>query len=315
MKKLLAFVLITVSGTCLAQPIVEVEDFGTNPGNLRMFVHVPKGLHGLSPVLVALHGCSQTADELAELSGWNALADKFGFIVVYPEQKRMNNVSNCFNWFSLKDIEGEGGELASIQSMLSYVAGNFEVDPAKIYTYGLSAGAAMANSLLANDPAFFAGGAIIAGGPHKSATNAMQAMGVMSSPNDLTPEEWGSFVNIKKANGHFPKVILVHGTADNVVDIKNTLELIDQWSFVNGMDAVPDLEIKDFAKNSRVNRKAFLNAENDEAVIFYELKDVKHKLAVNPGNEETEGGGTGFYADDIDFFSTYYVALDFGLIH
>ena len=315
MKRLLAFVLIVLSFTCLSQNLKEVENFGNNPGNLRMFIHIPSNLQGLSPVVFALHGCSQSANELAELSGWNVLADKYGFIVVYPEQNRANNVSNCFNWFSLKDIEGENGELASIRNMSNYVVSNFEIDPAKIFTYGLSAGAAMANSMLANDPSFYSAGAIYAGTPHKSALNAMKAMGIMSHPDDLKPEEWGEFVNVEHAAGNFPKIIVVHGTADNVVDFNNSLELIDQWSFVHGTDAIPDNETKDFAKNSRVNRKAYFNAYYDEVIIFYALKDVKHKLAVNPGDEETQGGETDFFAVDIDFFSTYYIALDFGLIH
>jgi len=291
----------------------EVSNFGENPGNLRMHIHIPKNLEGISPVVVALHGCSQDANELAEQSGWNVLADRYNFIVVYPEQRRVNNVSNCFNWFQLKDIEGENGELASIRNMIAYVAMNNQIDFESIYTYGLSAGAAMANSLLANDPSYFAAGAIFAGGPHKSATNALQGMRVMMNPKNLSPEEWGSFINVED-HENFPRVILVHGTKDNVVDIQNSEELIDQWSSVHGIDTNPDSINDAFAGNEFISRYTFHTEDNWEAIIYYQLHGVGHKLVVNPGEGDKEGGQTGMYAMDLDFFSTYYVAVDFGLI-
>ena len=291
----------------------EVEDFGENPGNLRMFMHIPDDLEGISPVVIALHGCSQDAWELAEQSGWNKLADRYNFIVLYPEQKRSNNVSNCFNWFNKKDQSGDRGELASIRNMIQNVGMNFEIDYDGIYIYGLSAGGAMANSLMANDPAFFEAGAIFAAGPHGSATNAFQSMKVMMNPDDRSPEEWGRFVEKNEA-GKAPRVIVVHGTKDNVVHLENAGELVDQWSDVHGVDTQVDDVSRNFEGNSTVHRYAYHNKEGREVIVYYELQGVRHKLAVNPGNGVNEGGQTGMFAVDIDFFSTYYVAKDFGLI-
>src|SRR5262245_20197519 len=64
----------------------EVTDFGSNPGNLRMLVHVPEPLLANAPLVVALHGCGQTAAEYAVGTGWSALADQLGCVVVFPEQ-------------------------------------------------------------------------------------------------------------------------------------------------------------------------------------------------------------------------------------
>src|ERR1700728_1920064 len=61
--------------------------FGSNPGNLRMFVHVPERLPRLAPLVVALHGCGQTAADYDRGTGWSALADRLGFAVVFPEQQ------------------------------------------------------------------------------------------------------------------------------------------------------------------------------------------------------------------------------------
>lgn len=290
----------------------EVESFGNNPGNLRMHIHVPDNLDGIIPLVVALHGCSQNANELAEQSGWNKLADRYHFIVLYPEQKRSNNVSNCFNWFNSKDHGGDRGEYASIRSMIDELVLRYEIDVNRIFTYGLSAGAAMANSLMANEPSYFNAGAIFAGGPHGSAVNAFQGMKVMMNPEDRSPEEWGGFVK-REEEGRVPRVIIVHGTKDNVVHIQNANELIDQWSYLHEIDNRSDEILQAFLGNPAVHRYAHLK-DGREVVVFYKLQGVGHRLAVNPGNGDMEGGETGLFAVDIDFFSTYFVARDFGLI-
>ena len=77
----------------------ELTAFGANPGNLRMFVHVPVRLPGMPGLVVALHGCTQTAADYDHGTGWSTLADRLGFVVVYPQQQPLNNAKNCFSWF------------------------------------------------------------------------------------------------------------------------------------------------------------------------------------------------------------------------
>ena len=75
------------------QIIQEVENFGTNKAGLKMFTFVPDSLPKKEvPLVVALHGCNQNAKIISEESGWNELAKKHLFIVVYPQQKRSNNI-------------------------------------------------------------------------------------------------------------------------------------------------------------------------------------------------------------------------------
>jgi hypothetical protein len=91
----------------------EVTAFGRNPGNLRMLMHVPEQLPAMAPLVVALHGCNQTADEYDYGTGWSSLADRLGFAVVYPEQQPANNPKNCFSWFVPGDISRGHGEALS----------------------------------------------------------------------------------------------------------------------------------------------------------------------------------------------------------
>lgn len=61
-------------------PLTAVTGFGSNPGALSLFIHEPAGLGSNVPLVVALHGCGQTADAYSAV-GWNALAEQHRFLV------------------------------------------------------------------------------------------------------------------------------------------------------------------------------------------------------------------------------------------
>src|SRR5437868_4930392 len=91
-------------------PLRELTGFGANPGNLRMFSYAPEDLPPNAPLVIALHGCTQTSDEYDHGAGWSSLADRLGFAVVYPQQQPANNPKNCFSWFLPGDIARGHGE-------------------------------------------------------------------------------------------------------------------------------------------------------------------------------------------------------------
>jgi poly(3-hydroxybutyrate) depolymerase len=127
----------------------EITSFGRNPGNLRMLVHVPERLRSGAPLVVALHGCSQSADEYNSGTGWSSLADRLGFVVVYPQQQPANNPKNCFSWFLPGDIARDNGESLSIRQMVEHAIATLGVDPHRVFVTGLSAGGAMTAVMLA----------------------------------------------------------------------------------------------------------------------------------------------------------------------
>ena len=93
-----------------AADLREIEGFGSNPGELRLLAHVPENLPPAPGLVVALHGCGQTAADYAHGTGWTTLADRHGFIVVFPEQRQSNNPQTCFTWFLSADTVRGGGE-------------------------------------------------------------------------------------------------------------------------------------------------------------------------------------------------------------
>src|SRR5215813_15606619 len=82
----------------------EIFGFGSNPGNLRMFVHRPPTLANNPALVVVLHGCTQTAAGYDLGAGWSTLADRYGFALLMPQQQPANNPNLCFNWFLSADI-------------------------------------------------------------------------------------------------------------------------------------------------------------------------------------------------------------------
>src|SRR5271163_418314 len=60
--------------TDLASPLESVPGFGTNPGDLKMWMYVPQQIADRRPLVVVLHGCAQTAAGYDHGAGWSTLA-------------------------------------------------------------------------------------------------------------------------------------------------------------------------------------------------------------------------------------------------
>src|SRR6476660_7035896 len=220
-----------------------ILDFGSNPGNLRMFVYRPPTLAENPALVVVLHGCTQTAAGYDRGAGWSTLADRFGFALLLPEQQRSNNPNGCFNWFQAGDIERGHGEALSIRQMVAKMVSDHGIDPARVFVTGLSAGGAMTSVMLATYPEVFAGGAIIAGLPYGAANNVQQAFENMFQCPPRPARDWGDLVRAASPHrGAWPRISVWHGDADATVIPSNAIEIIKQWTDVHGLPASPSFE-------------------------------------------------------------------------
>ncbi len=220
--------------------LVEIQDFGTNPGHLRMLLRVPTSFHAQPALIVCLHGCGQTASAFDTGGGWSVLAEQYGFLALFPEQQLNNNSGRCFNWFHPEDTQHDGGETLSIRQMVDYAISSYDIDPARIFITGLSAGGAMTSSLLASFPELFNAGAIVAGLPHGSAINFSEAIKAMSTGRERTAEQWGEIIRLSSTNaGPWPRISIWHGGLDSTVHPANANAIISQWLNLHDLKMQP----------------------------------------------------------------------------
>lgn len=220
--------------------LVPFTDFGTNPGQLKAWSYVPQGMKRGAPLVVVLHGCTQTAAGYDRGSGWSTLADRHGFALLYPEQQRANNPNLCFNWFAPGDIARDRGEALSIRQMVAHAVATHAIDDSRIFVTGLSAGGAMTAVMLATYPEVFAGGGVIAGLPYGCATTVPEALSRMRTPDAAGGAELAErVIAASQHDGPWPSLSVWHGTADHTVAVSNMEALVEQWRALHALPAVP----------------------------------------------------------------------------
>lgn len=296
--------------------MIELNDFGPNPGELKAYLHLPPDAGENLPLVVAMHGCLQNARTYAKETGWNELADREGFAVLYPEQKISNHPNNCFSWYLEGDINKDQGESRSIKSMIDHVRDSFRIDSKRLYVSGLSAGGCMTAVMLATYPDLFQSGAVIAGVPYKASTTLEGALTAMKGLVDQEPDKWEELVLEQNPayKGSFPDLVVFQGADDPVVNRKNMVELAEQWMALHGIEANNLKETTPFDGNPNVIRRVYQNPDAKGKVVTYEVKNLGHALPVNPGKGPKQGGSTGQFAVDADFYVTYWAADFFNLI-
>ena len=288
----------------------ELTEFGANPGNLRMFAYAPEHLPPKAPLVISLHGCTQTADEYDRGTGWSSLADRFGFAIVYPQQQPANNPKSCFSWFLPGDIARGQGEALSIKEMVEYAVTTFAADRRKVFVTGLSAGGAMASVMLATYPEVFAGGAIIAGLPYGCARNVQQAFEAMFAEEGHAAPALGD--RVRAASGHrgpWPKISVWHGTSDPIVKPSNGEAIIRQWTNVHGLSDSP-------AYHELIGshtRRVWSDEEGNALIEAFSISGMAHGVPLGTMTGGESCGTAGAFFLDVGISSTHHIARFWGL--
>lgn len=291
--------------------LTKVGDFGPNPGNLRAFAHLPDGLPPGAPLVVVLHGCHQTAAGYDYGAGWSTLAERFGFALLLPEQKRENNRNGCFNWFEPEHTTRDRGEVLSIRRMVERLIRDHALDWDRVFVTGLSAGGAMTAALLATCPDVFAGGAILAGLPYRAATNLHEAMDGMFQSRRRPAWVWGDLVRAASPHqGPWPRVSIWHGTSDTTVNPANAAELVKQWTDVHDLGETPTVEARIGGHLRRVWRRF---DDGEDLVEAYTVVGMAHGVPLALTHGEEGCGAVAPFFFDAGISSSYLIARFWGL--
>lgn len=179
------------------------------------------------PLVVMLHGCSQSPDDFAAGTNMNVIAEETGFFVAYPEQPSSANAMSCWNWFKSSDQKKGLGEPALIAGIVREIASDNSVNQKMVYVAGLSAGGAMAAILGVTYPDMFAGIGVHSGLPCGAATNMAGAFKAMKRGGGRTP---------RSESLHPVPTIVFHGDKDPTVDPVNSDHVIAQFDTARAFD-------------------------------------------------------------------------------
>jgi poly(hydroxyalkanoate) depolymerase family esterase len=286
----------------------ETEAFGSNPGALRMLTYVPRTLAKNPALVVVLHGCTQTAEGYDKGAGWSKLAERGGFVLLYPEQRRSNNAHGCFNWFVTGDTQRGSGEVASIHQMITAAIATHGIDQRRVFVCGLSAGGAMAGAMLATYPETFKAGAILAGLPYGAASTTSEALESMYSGRLKAAKNWGDLVRAASDHtGPWPTVAVWHGTADSTVKPINAGEIVKQWTDVHGLVAAPAEE-----HVGDITRREWRDTSGKIRVIDYSVPGMAHGTPIE-GLGHRDDGAVGPFFLAAGLWSSLRIAQDWGL--
>lgn len=289
----------------------EAHAFSNGAGSRAYKLYVPAGVSDAPrPLIVMLHGCTQSADDFAAGTQMNRLADEHGFLVVYPEQAGQANASKCWNWFKPQDQQRGAGEPALIAGMVREVAQRYGADPRRIFVAGLSAGAAMAVVLGETYPDLFAGVGVHSGLPYGCAHDIPSAMAAMNGGRSGLPElkDLPGAGALRGKSVRAVPIIVFHGDQDHTVQQSNSAHIVKQAQDAHDAQVgVDDLRVSTQAGvtpgGRRFSRSVHADAQGRARIESWTVHGAGHAWSGGHASGSfTDGNGPDASAEMVRFF-------------
>ncbi len=237
-----------------------------------MLIHLPENFSSkkVTKVLVVIHGCLQSAESISLGSGFNEMADKKNFVIIYPQVEAESNYFDCWNWFLKENHGSKKGQLSELSTQIQDTLNKLSLKDSSVYLIGMSSGGASAAGLVACFPDQFKGVALISSPTYASASNVYELEGVLKKGpmNNDTRKLPCSTTDYKGL------LFVSHGEIDTVVNYKHALGNIDQI-----LDKNYDSSITNRFENSKKYSKTDYKKDNVLRARFILIKDLGHTWA------------------------------------
>ena len=262
------------------------------PQSLRhYYLYLPRRYSATrsSPLVVMLHGCKQDAQTFSGGTRMNQLADEEGFLVLYPEQRRLANAYRCWNWFDAS-AHRAGGEAALIAGMVGEVTRSHAVDPARVYIAGLSAGGAMTSILASCYGHLFAACAVHSGLMYRAGESVSEATRAMKQGSRASPETTARQAAAQK-DFLFVPAMVIHGSTDSTVNPVNADQVVEQF-----------IAMSTFAGGASTPLTECASSESAGERYGYEVRDYRRgdrllsRKVLVEGLDHAWSGGSGEHA-------------------
>jgi poly(hydroxyalkanoate) depolymerase family esterase len=242
------------------------QTFSNHAGSRPYKLYIPSGYHGRPvPLIVMLHGCSQSPDDFAAGARMNLAAEAQTFMVAYPGQTSAANSQKCWNWFSPADQQRDSGEPSLIAGITRQVMRDQAIDPARVYVAGLSAGGAAASIMGNTYPDLYAAIGVHSGLACGAACDLLSAFSVMQSGGDG---------RIRFDRRRVVPAIVFHGERDSTVNVRNGDAVVAQT--VNGMSLRIQVETGQVPGGHAYTRTLYIDADGDTLVEKWVVQGAGH---------------------------------------
>jgi poly(hydroxyalkanoate) depolymerase family esterase len=203
----------------------------TNQAGTRTYkLYIPSGYMGQEvPLVVMLHGCTQSPNDIAAGAQMNMLAEENIFLVAYPAQAQGANTNKCWNWFKASDQQRGRGEPSLVAGITRQVIDEYNVADRQVYVAGMSAGGAMAAIMAETYPDLYAAVGIHSGLAPGAAHDMPSAFAAMHQGEPATPRRDVPMGTATGASARIVPAIVFHGDRDKTVHPRNADHLLEHY--------------------------------------------------------------------------------------
>jgi poly(hydroxyalkanoate) depolymerase family esterase len=208
-----------------------VERSYTNQAGTRSYkLYIPSGYIGQEvPLVVMLHGCTQSPNDIAAGTRMNVLAEENIFLVAYPSQAQGANMNKCWNWFKASDQQRGRGEPSLVAGITRQVIEEYNVAGGRVYVAGMSAGGAMAAIMTEAYPELYAAVGIHSGLAPGAAHDMPSAFAAMHQGGPATPRGYDPITTSYAESSRRVPAIVFHGDRDTTVHPRNADHLLQHY--------------------------------------------------------------------------------------